>query len=67
MKNFFYLIIFLFFQTAILSQNVTMVNPSDNIGIDKWRIVNDGVMGGISKSNIYLNEVSNIMRRSRYA
>ena len=38
-----------------------MVNPSDNIGIDKWRIVNDGVMGGISKSNIYLNEVSNII------
>ena len=61
MKNFFYLIIFLFFHSAILSQNVTMVNPSDNIGIDKWRIVNDGVMGGISKSNIYLNEVSNII------
>ena len=61
MKNSFYLIIFLFFQTAILSQNVTMVKPSDNIGIDNWRIVNDGVMGGISKSNIYLNEANNII------
>ena len=48
-------------QTAIFSQNVTMVKPSDNIGIDKWRIVNDGVMGGISKSNIYLNEANNII------
>jgi len=38
-----------------------MVNPSNNIGIDKWRIVNDGVMGGVSQSNIYLNEVSNII------
>ena len=47
--------------TNLLSQNVTMVNPSDNIGIDKWRIVNDGVMGGISKSNIYLNEANNII------
>ena len=47
--------------TNLISQNVTMVNPSDNIGIDKWRIVNDGVMGGISKSNIYLNEANNII------
>ncbi len=55
------LIIFLLFQTIIFSQNVTMVDPSNNIGIDKWGIVNDGVMGGISKSNIYLNEVNNII------
>ena len=34
-----------------------MVNPSDNIGIDKWKIVNDGVMGGISKSNIYCDDL----------
>ena len=45
----------------IFSQNVTMVDPSNNIGIDKWGIVNDGVMGGISQSNIYLNEVNNII------
>ena len=47
--------------TNLFSQNVMMVNPSNNIGIDKWRVVNDGVMGGISQSNIYLNEVSNII------
>ena len=60
LKNKFFLIIFLLFQTIIFSQNVTMVEPSNNIGIDNWRIVNDGVMGGISKSNIYLNEANNI-------
>ena len=61
LKNKFYLIICLLFQTMIFSQNVTMVDPSNNIGIDKWGIVNDGVMGGISQSNIYLNEVNNII------
>ena len=58
MKHFTILILF---QTVIFSQNITMVDPSNNIGIDKWGIVNDGVMGGISQSNIYLNEVSNII------
>ena len=38
-----------------------MVDPSNDIGIDNWGIVNDGVMGGISKSNIYLNEANNII------
>ena len=61
LNNKFYLIICLIFQTIIFSQNVTMVDPSNNIGIDKWGIVNDGVMGGISKSNIYLNEATNII------
>ena len=55
------LIICLLFQTIIFSQNITMVDPSNNIGIDKWGIVNDGVMGGISQSNIYLNKVNNII------
>ena len=55
------LIICLLFQTIIFSQNVTMLDPSKNIGVDKWGIVNDGVMGGISQSNIYLNEVNNII------
>ena len=55
------LIIFLLFQTIIFPQNVTMIDPSNNIGIDNWGIVNDGVMGGISQSNIYLNEINNII------
>ena len=61
LKNKFYLIICLLLQTIIFSQNVTIVNSSKNIGIDNWGIVNDGVMGGISQSNIYLNEANNII------
>ena len=61
LKNKFYLIICLLLQTIIFSQNVTIVNSSRNIGIDNWGIVNDGVMGGISQSNIYLNESNNII------
>ena len=61
LKNKFYLIIFSLFQTTIFSQNVIMVDPSNDIGIDNWGIVNDGVMGGVSQSNIYLNEVNNII------
>ena len=61
LKNKFYLIVCLLFQTMIFSQVVTMVDPSNNIGIDKWGIVNDGVMGGVSQSNIYLNEINNII------
>ena len=57
----YFLIIFLLFKTIIFSQNVIMVDPSNNIGNDNWGIVNDGVMGGISQSNIYLNEVNNII------
>ena len=61
LKNKFYMIVCLLFQTMIFSQNVAMVDASNDIGIDKWGIVNDGVMGGISQSNIYLNEVNNII------
>jgi len=61
LKNKFYLIVCLLFQTMIFSQNITLVDPSNNIGINKWGIVNDGVMGGISQSNIYLNEINNII------
>ena len=55
------IIIFLLFQTIIFPQNVIMLDPSKKIGIDNWGIVNDGVMGGISQSNIYLNEENNII------
>jgi len=61
LKNKFYLIVCLLFQTMIFSQNVIMLDPSKKIGIDNWRIVNDGVMGGVSQSNIYLNEENNII------
>ena len=59
-KNYIFILISLFFNTFIFAQNVTIIKPSENIGIDNWNIVNDGVMGGISQSSIYLNEANNI-------
>jgi len=59
-KNYIFILISLLFNTFIFAQNVTIIKPSENIGIDNWNIVNDGVMGGISQSSIYLNEANNI-------
>ena len=59
-RNYIFILISLLFNTFIFSQNVTIIKPSENIGIDNWNIVNDGVMGGISQSSIYLNETNNI-------
>ena len=55
-KNYIFILISLLFNTFIFAQNITIIKPSENIGIDNWNIVNDGVMGGISHSSIYLNE-----------
>ena len=49
-QNFIFILISLLFNTFIFAQNVTIIKPSENIGIDNWNIVNDGVMGGISQS-----------------
>jgi|TARA_B110000196_G_C21067060_1_gene625447 NADH dehydrogenase [ubiquinone] 1 alpha subcomplex assembly factor 1 len=59
-RNYIFILISLLFNTFIFAQNVTIIKPSENIGIDNWNIVNDGVMGGISQSSIYLNETNNI-------
>ena len=55
------LIFFLFFESPICSQNIDLINPSKNIGIKNWSIVNDDVMGGISKSNILINDSKNLI------
>lgn len=39
----------------IQSQNIDIVNTKKDIGTDYWRIVNDDVMGGVSKSNVTLD------------
>jgi len=62
MKNII-LILFvsLFLKTHMNSQNLDLINPSKNIGIENWTIVNDDVMGGISKSGIFINEENNLI------
>ena len=55
MKKLILLVVF-FNLTTMSSQNVDLINPSENIGDKNWVIVNDNVMGGISNSNIYIND-----------
>lgn len=37
----------------------TIFNFSENSDISKWQIINDGVMGGLSKGDFYLNKDGN--------
>lgn len=43
------------------SQSIDIVNPGNNIGLENWNIVNDDVMGGISKSYLSLNDENNLI------
>ena len=43
------------------SQSIDIVNPENNIGLKNWNIVNDDVMGGISKSYLSLNKENNLI------
>ena len=42
-------------------QSIDIVNPENNIGLKNWNIVNDDVMGGISKSYLSLNDQNNLI------
>ncbi len=37
----------------------TIFDFSENSDISQWKVVNDGVMGGLSKGNFHLNEAKN--------
>ena len=43
------------------SQSIDIINPENNIGLKNWNIVNDDVMGGISKSYLSLNDENNLI------
>ena len=55
------LFIFLFFEMPVSSQNLDLINPSKKIGIKNWSIVNDDVMGGVSNSNVLINDEKNLI------
>ena len=42
-------------------QSIDIVHPENNIGLKNWNIVNDDVMGGISKSYLALNDENNLI------
>jgi len=54
-------ILLIFISLSIFSQSIDVINPSKEIGIDNWNIVNDNVMGGISNSNLLITEENNLM------
>ena len=53
--------IFLLISISMSSQSIDLVNPYKNIGVENWGIVNDDVMGGISKSYLSLSDENNLV------
>ena len=43
------------------SQTIDIINTEKNIGLNNWNIVNDDVMGGVSKSYLSLNDENNLI------
>lgn len=53
--------LFFLISISINCQNLDLINPENNIGVNNWSIVNDDVMGGISKSFLSINEDENLI------
>jgi monofunctional biosynthetic peptidoglycan transglycosylase len=60
MKKLFFLC-FAMTSSFIQSQNIDIVNTKKDIGTDYWRIVNDDVMGGVSRSALTLDSSNDIL------
>ena len=54
-------ILFVLISISMNSQSIDLINPEKNVGITNWYIVNDDVMGGISKSYLSINEEKNLI------
>ena len=52
-KNIILALVAISINTLVYAQNITILNPSENIGINYGSIVNDGVMGGLSIIHLY--------------
>ena len=53
--------LFVIISVSMNSQSIDLINPEKNVGIANWYIVNDDVMGGISKSYLSINEEKNLI------
>ena len=47
--------LFVIISVSMNSQSIDLINPEKNVGIANWYIVNDDVMGGISKSYLSIS------------
>jgi hypothetical protein len=45
------------------TKSIDLINPEKNIGLKNWYIVNDDVMGGVSKSYLSLSDENNLVFR----
>ena len=53
--------IFFLVSSIMVGQVKDLVNAEKKIGMDNWTIVNDDVMGGVSTSNLSLNDQKNLI------
>jgi len=53
--------LFVIISVSMNSQSIDLINPEKNVGVANWYIVNDDVMGGISKSYLSINEEKNLI------
>ena len=60
MKNIF-LKLLLVVSISMNAQSFDIVNPEKNIGMKNWTIVNDDVMGGVSKSTLSIDDDNNLI------
>ena len=42
-----------------MNQSTVLITDFSNLAVQKWQIVNDGVMGGVSESRFQINEEGN--------
>ena len=61
--KFRYLFKILLITSMLTGNSLTIINISENIGKTNWLIVNDDVMGGVSNSNLSINDNKNLTFR----
>jgi monofunctional biosynthetic peptidoglycan transglycosylase len=59
--NKYILILMMMFSISLFAQEMEIINPIKEIGLKNWRIVNDNVMGGISSSDLFIDNEKNLI------
>ena len=54
-------LLFLLISILMNGQSIDIINPENGVGVNNWSIINDDVMGGVSSSNITINDQNNIV------
>ena len=59
--NKYILILMMMVSMSLFTQEMEIINPVKEIGLKNWRIVNDNVMGGISSSDLFIDQEKNLI------